>query len=72
MSNEDKNMLILQLFRVPYKRRGCGPGNFLFHLMFFPAASFLSSEEFSVVAAVAWITASEFRVVNLFPYPSLP
>jgi hypothetical protein len=39
--------------------------------MFFPATSFRSSEEFSVVAAVAWITASEWRVVNLLPYPAL-
>jgi len=32
------------------------PGNFLFHLMFFPAASFLAGEEFGVVAAVVRLT----------------
>ena len=71
-SAADKSMIIFQLFRVSSKRRRRGPGNFLFHLMFFPAASLLSCEEFSVVAAVAWIRAIKRRVVILLAYPSLP
>ncbi len=41
----------------------------LFHLMFFPAACFLSGKEVSVVAVVACITAIERGVLNLLPYP---
>jgi hypothetical protein len=51
---------------------GSGSGNFAFHLVFFPAAYFLSSENFRVVTVIAWITAIERRVVNLLPHPSLP
>jgi hypothetical protein len=36
---------------------GVVPGNFLSHLVFFPAAYILAGEEFGVVAAVACITA---------------
>src|SRR5260370_19772681 len=54
-SAEDKSMIIFQLFRVSSKRRRRGPGNFQFHLMFFPTASLLSGEELSVVAAVALV-----------------
>jgi hypothetical protein len=59
-------------FEFPLSSGGGGPDNFLFHLVFFPAASFLSGEGFSVVAVVACITAIERGVVNLLPYPSLP
>jgi|SRR5580704_11341803 hypothetical protein len=51
---------------------GMGSANFHFHLVFLPAACFLSGEEFSVVAVVAWVAAIECRVINLLPYPSLP
>jgi len=51
---------------------GGGSGNFPFHFVFFPTASFLSGEGFSVVAVVTGITAIERGVVNLLPYPSLP
>ncbi len=47
------------------------PGNFLFHVMFFPAAYFLAGEEFGVVAAVAHLNAIVRRVVNFFANPSL-
>jgi len=56
----------------PLSGEGRGSGNFLFHLVFFPAAFFLSGEEFRVVTVVAWLTAIERGVVNLLPYPSLP
>jgi hypothetical protein len=72
MSNEDRELFFFPLCGVPCKRRGCSPGNFLFHLMFFPAASFLPSEGFSVVTVVAWFTSIERGVVNLLSYPSLP
>jgi hypothetical protein len=51
---------------------GVGTANFHFHLVFLPAACFLSGEEFSVVAVVVWVVAIERRVINLLPYPSLP
>ena len=51
---------------------GGGSDNFPFHFVFFPTAPFVSFERFSVIAVVAWITTVERRVVNLFPYPSLP
>jgi hypothetical protein len=51
---------------------GGGSDNFPVHFVFFPTASFLSFEGFSVIAVVACITAIERRVVNLLPYPSLP
>jgi hypothetical protein len=51
---------------------GGRPDNFPFHFVFFPTASFLSLEGFSVIAVVTWIMAVERRVVNLLPYPSLP
>ena len=57
---------------LPLSGVGGSPGNFPFHLVFFPAARFLSGEGFSVVPVVAWITATERGVVNLLPYPSLP
>jgi hypothetical protein len=50
---------------------GVSPGNFLFHLVFFPAAYIFSGEGFSMVAVVPGITAIRRRVVNLLPYPSL-
>jgi hypothetical protein len=55
----------------PLSGAGVIPGNFVFHLMFFPAAGFLAGEEFGVVAAVAGITAIARNVMNLFPNPSL-
>jgi hypothetical protein len=55
----------------PLSGVGVVPGNFLFHLMLFPAAYFLADEEFGVVAAVACITSIARRVVNFFPNPSL-
>ena len=54
---------------VPLSGVGSVRGNFLFHLVFFPATWFLSGEGFS--AAVACITAIECGVVNLLAYPSL-
>lgn len=51
---------------------GVGVGLPNFHLVFLPAACFLSGEGFSVVAVVAWVAAIECRVINLLPYPSLP
>ena len=51
---------------------GGGSDNFPFHFVFFPTASFLSGEGFSVIAMVAWIAAIERGVINLLPYPSLP
>jgi hypothetical protein len=48
-----------------------GSSNFPFHLVFFPAASFISDEGFGVVVVVGWISAIEKGVVNLLPYPSL-
>ena len=51
---------------------GGGLDNFPLHFVFFPTASLLSFEWFSVIAVVSWITAVERRVVNLLPYPSLP
>lgn len=79
----DSNIL-LRWIKPPLRRRcyatgdyslrlsgaGVGSAKFHFHLMFFPAACFLSGEGFSVVAVVAWIAAIERRFVNLFPYPS--
>jgi hypothetical protein len=50
---------------------GVSPGNFLFHLVFFPAAYIFSGEGFSMEAAVPGITAIRRRVVNLLPNPSL-
>jgi len=51
---------------------GGGSDNFPFHFVFFPTASFLSGEGFSVVAVITWITAIERGVINLLPNPSLP
>jgi hypothetical protein len=51
---------------------GVGVGSPNFHLVFLPAAFFLSSEEFSVVAVVAWVAAIQRSVINLLSYPSLP
>ena len=70
-SAEDKNTIIFQLFRVPFKRRRRDPGQFRVPFDVFPAAYFLAGEEFGVVAAVARITAIARNVVNLFPNPSL-
>ena len=50
---------------------GVSPGNFLFHLVFFPAAYIFSGEGFSMVAVVPGITSIRQRVVNLLPNPSL-
>lgn len=72
MSNEDRKLFFFPLCGVPSKPRGYGTGNFLFHLMFFPAASFLPGEGFSVVTLVAWITSIERGIINLLSYPSLP
>src|SRR5271170_3400714 len=72
MSNADRKLLFFPLCGVPSKRRGCGTGNFLFHLTFFPAASFPPGEGFSVVTAVAWFISIARRVKNLLSYPSLP
>src|SRR5258708_40235285 len=55
-----------------YLLSGVGVGSLNFHLVFLPAACFLSGEGFSVVAVVAWVAAIERRVINLLPYPSLP
>ena len=54
--------------------RGVGGGstNFAFHFVFFPTASFLPGERFSVVAVIPWITAIEGGVVNFHSDPSLP
>ena len=63
----------LPLFRsVLLSGVGGGSDNFPFYFVFFPAASFLSVQGFSMKAVVTWITAVECRVVNLLPYPSLP
>jgi len=50
---------------------GVGVDSPNFHLVFLPAACFLSREGFSVVVVVAWVAAIERRVINLLPYPSL-
>src|ERR1700687_5068399 len=67
----DKKHLSLSCFESPLSGIRSGPRNFLFHLVFFPAASFLAGEEFSVVSVVACITAFERGIVNFLPYPSL-
>jgi hypothetical protein len=72
MSNQDKKLFFFRLCGVSSKARGSGPRNFLFHLMFLPAASFLPGEGFSMVALVARITSIERGVINLLSYPSLP
>jgi hypothetical protein len=72
MSNEDKNIVYPTDAHASLSGVGGGSGTFQFHLVFFPTASFLSGEGFSVVAVVAWIAAIERGIVNLLPHPSLP
>jgi hypothetical protein len=54
---------------VPPVGVGVRLANYRFHLVFFPAACFLSGRGFGVVAAVAWIAAIERGVVNFLPHP---
>jgi len=51
---------------------GGSPENFPFHFVAFPTASLLSLEGFSMIAAVAGVTNTERRVVNLLAHPFLP
>jgi hypothetical protein len=60
----------LVMLLVPLLRRARGrPGNFQFHLVFFPTAHFLPVEEVRVIAVVAWAAVSESRFVNLLADP---
>jgi hypothetical protein len=72
LMDQARTHLFFGCFECPLSGPRSGPRNFLFHLMFFPAAFFLLGEEFSVVAVIAWIAAIEGGVVNLLPYPSFP
>jgi len=71
MSNEDKTSSAPDSSDCPLSSVGGGSSNFPFHLVFFPAAYFLSSKAFGVIAMVTWITPIERGLVNLLPYPSL-
>lgn len=55
----------------PFRWCHCGSSDFSFHLVFFPAAFFLSAEAFGVEVLVGRILAIGPRVVNLLSYPSL-
>lgn len=71
MLTDQTRTSILQLFESSLSGVRSGPRNFLFHLVFFPATSFLPGKEFSVVSVVACITVFERGIVNFLPYPSL-
>jgi ABC-type uncharacterized transport system permease subunit len=71
LSIKQTRSFILQLLEIPLSAICRGSGDFLFHLMFFPATFFLSGEGFSVVAVVVCITAIDRGVVNLLSDPSL-
>jgi hypothetical protein len=55
----------------PLSRARRSPSNFLFQLVLFPAAYFLSGEGFSLITAIAGFTAVGRRVVNFLANPSL-
>jgi hypothetical protein len=54
---ETQNMIISNYCECALSGVGVVPGNFLIHLVFFPAAYLLAGEEFGVVAAVDCINA---------------
>jgi hypothetical protein len=63
LMDQTSTNLPFSCFESPLSGARSAPQNFLFHLMFFPAASFLFGEGFSMVAVIAWIAAIESGVV---------
>jgi hypothetical protein len=53
LMDQTRTLLSFSCFAFPLGGARCGPHSFPVHLMFFPAASFLSGEGFSVVAVIA-------------------